>query len=105
MLVIKHDTVVNATYMAVFFLVFALGATRDVAESQPDTFDGYSIEVLRRMVYVRGLSCKDCTEAEYRSMARNNAVRGPNSSCMECIGVPTMGFHLLSTRQGKVHHL
>ena len=45
------------------------------ASKSGDRFDGYALDTLTRMVYVRGLTCRDCTEAEFRAMARSNAVR------------------------------
>jgi len=49
----------------------ALGE-RDMGREE-DPFAKYGIATLQRMVYVRGISCKNCTVSEYRAVARKNA--------------------------------
>jgi len=41
--------------------------------AQKDAFDSYDRTTLERMVFVRGLSCNDCTTKQFRQMARENA--------------------------------
>jgi hypothetical protein len=48
-----------------------------------DPFNKYSLPTLKRMIYVRGLWCRDCTEAEYRTMARENAALTINEALAE----------------------
>ena len=48
-----------------------------------DPFDKYSLPTLKRMIYVRGLWCSDCTDAEYRTMARKNAALPINEALAE----------------------
>jgi len=60
----------NMCYALLFFAFVGASAAPGDAEA---TFLKYSLESLKRMVYVRGLVCWNCTDEEYRVMARENA--------------------------------
>ena len=67
-------------FLCSLFLVALLAST---TSGDSDPFDKYSLPTLKRMIYVRGLWCSDCTDAEYRTMARKNAALPINEALAE----------------------